>query len=192
MIRWRGLPPGSRALLICNPDDADGIMAQARGRLGDARLEREGPDTIGCHVRAVTFVPLPRTPRTIPLLLTVRLSERVRHGQRFSVVIRQISGATRAVVGAFTLSIPVLDAAGLLWEEEDRLAVFRSIEESADEASRWTPVLRRYVQQIGDRVRGFGGDPDQIPPSPYGAGDHHLGRPRSNELPRSDPLGVGS
>jgi hypothetical protein len=177
LIRWRGLPAGSQATLVCNPGDADEILTLARGRHGDARLEREGPDTIGCQVGDITYVPLPRTTRTIPLLLTVRLPGRVRHGQRFSVVIRQISGATRAVVGAFELLIPVLGAAELLWEEEDRLAVFSSIERSLAPDSRWAPVLRRYIDQIGQRVRGFGGDPEAIPPSPYGAGDHHRGRP---------------
>jgi hypothetical protein len=34
--------------------------------------------------------------------------------------------------------------------------------------SRWYPVLQRYIDQIGGRVRGFGGDPGKILPSPTG------------------------
>jgi hypothetical protein len=33
---------------------------------------------------------------------------------------------------------------------------------------RWYPVFNRYVSQIADRVRGLGGDPALIPPSPTG------------------------
>ena len=36
-------------------------------------------------------------------------------------------------------------------------------------SNRWYPVLIRYIGYIEGRVRGLGGDPDKIPPSPNGA-----------------------
>ena len=33
---------------------------------------------------------------------------------------------------------------------------------------RWLPVFGRYLDQLADRVRGFGGNPASIPPSPTG------------------------
>ena len=34
--------------------------------------------------------------------------------------------------------------------------------------SRWFSVFERYLGYVGDRVIGFGGDPTQVPASPFG------------------------
>ena len=40
---------------------------------------------------------------------------------------------------------------------------------------RWYSVFQRYLEGIADRVRGLGGDPTEILPSPTGDGrKHHL------------------
>ena len=59
------------------------------------------------------------------------------------------------------------------------LAVLRWIELVMPIQKRWYPVLHRYIQQIAGRVGGFGGNPDQIPPSPTGQvpGVPHRGPP---------------
>jgi hypothetical protein len=33
-------------------------------------------------------------------------------------------------------------------------------------SSRWSPIFARYIDQIAARVRGFGGDPNAVLPSP--------------------------
>jgi hypothetical protein len=42
----------------------------------------------------------------------------------------------------------------------------RWIGETKRSNDRWLPVFGRYLDQLADRVRGFGGDPNDIPPSP--------------------------
>lgn len=44
----------------------------------------------------------------------------------------------------------------------------RWIKDAKAPGDRWSPVLDRYVAQIAERVQGFGGDPQRIPPSPTG------------------------
>ncbi|MEY2549071.1 MAG: hypothetical protein QOD64_1653, partial [Verrucomicrobiota bacterium] len=134
-------------------------------------------------------------------LLSVDLPTRVQRGQVFQVVVRQVTNAFgqappvillaaeavaerpkmqwRRVLGAFQLTIPVRTKTVLLEREERLLSVLRWIAEAIPSDNRWYPVFGRYLDQIGDRVTGFGGDPDQIPPSPQGAGrvpvcDHRI------------------
>jgi len=57
--------------------------------------------------------------------------------------------------------------------------VLRWIRQTIPTDNRWFPVFERYLDQIADRVDGFGGDSDQILPSPDGTGrlprcDHKL------------------
>ncbi|MFQ5435422.1 MAG: hypothetical protein ACE5FD_11155 [Anaerolineae bacterium] len=54
--------------------------------------------------------------------------------------------------------------------EERDLSVLRWIGEAIPHHNRWYPVFRRYLEQIGERVKVFGGDPTQILPSPTGDG----------------------
>jgi Putative peptidoglycan binding domain len=61
-------------------------------------------------------------------------------------------------------------AALLLAEEERTLSVMRHIALAIPTGDRWHPIFARYLGQIADRVRGFGGDPERIDPSPDGEG----------------------
>ncbi len=75
----------------------------------------------------------------------------------------------RRTFGAFQVSIPVSTKKALLLGEERLFAVMQWIGQSIPAVSRWYPVFQRYLQQLGGRVQGMGGDPGKIPPS--GDGD---------------------
>lgn len=76
----------------------------------------------------------------------------------------------RRILGAFQLTIPVHTRHSLLLREERDLSVLRWIGEAIPHHSRWYLVFHRYLEQIGGRVKSFGGDPGQILPSPTGDG----------------------
>jgi hypothetical protein len=61
-------------------------------------------------------------------------------------------------------------AAQLLPAETRKLSVLRHIANAIPASDRWHAVFERYLEQIADRVRGFGGDPDAVGPSPTGEG----------------------
>jgi len=133
-------------------------------------------------------------------VLSVALPETLRRGENFHVVVRQITNAYsqpgrvltllapspenepgeddtepemvgwRRVLGAFQLTIPVKNKQVLLLGEERQLSVLRWIEQSVPLNSRWHPAFGRYVELTAERVRAFGGDPDQVQPSPTGDG----------------------
>jgi hypothetical protein len=135
---------------------------------------------------------------------------KVRKGQVYTIVVRQETNATtsgrhpgvrgnperpsasmessasfneRRVLGSFQLMIPVRVGHVLLEPEERLLAIMRWIDESIQATDRWLPVFDRYLEQIADRVRGFGGDPTNILPSPIGSipyPDRH--RPKREEF----------
>jgi hypothetical protein len=70
--------------------------------------------------------------------------------------------------GTFEVAIPVREAKELLPSEARLLAVFKSIAASIRPNSIWFPVFQRYLATIDGRVRGLGGNPDLIGPSPTG------------------------
>jgi hypothetical protein len=77
----------------------------------------------------------------------------------------------RQILGSFQISIPVGTKDVLLGPEERLLAVLRWILLAIPLTNRWYPVFSRYVEQVADRVRALGGDPDTIEPSPGGGGN---------------------
>lgn len=74
----------------------------------------------------------------------------------------------RYVVGTFQVKIPVATEDALLFPEENTLAIIKWRLNSLPTASRWRPVLERYVEQIAARVDGLGGDANAVEPSPLG------------------------
>jgi len=175
MILWGDLPAGTQAHLFLNRRDAAGAISLAVGRRGLAGLSEQAPGSLTLNVGALSWVPVPASTRSVPALLTLKLPEGVRSGQRFRVIVHQVSGLTRAIVGSFELAIPVLHARDLLSAEEDRLAVLRCIARSIPENDPWQNVFNRYIKQTAGRVRGFGGRPDAIPPSLDGAPRRQIG-----------------
>jgi hypothetical protein len=76
----------------------------------------------------------------------------------------------RKVLGAFQLTIPVHTKEVMLLQEERSLSVLRWIAPAIPTGNRWYRIFQRYLEHVGGRVSGFGGDPGQITPSPTGDG----------------------
>jgi hypothetical protein len=98
------------------------------------------------------------------------LPEGVKRGQRVDAVIHQISGRPRKILGTFQFTIPVKTSSVLLAPEIRSLSVLRHIYLSIPVEDPWHSVFQRYLDQIADRVRGFGGDPDEVAPTADGSG----------------------
>jgi len=168
MIQWGGLPADAEATLYMPALDADAVVS-ASTRYGAQRLARVDAHTVRCPVSDVTYVPLPASaPTRVAGLITVRLPDTVKKGQRFRVVVRQLGGLPRRVVGTFELFIVVSTAEAVRPEEESLLSVLKHIGRGIRPSSRWHPVFERYLVGTGDKVRGLGGSPGQIGPSPTG------------------------
>jgi hypothetical protein len=169
MIQWGGLPEDSEATLYLPALEADEILAAAALRPGLPQLERVDSHTIRCRVSDVSYVPLPApAPMHLAGLITIRLPDSVRTGERFRVVVRQLGGSPRHVVGTFELFVSVSTSEVIRPEEESTLAVLKSIAGKIRPTSRWHPVFERYLEGLADKVRGVGGSPGEIGPSPTG------------------------
>jgi hypothetical protein len=90
-------------------------------------------------------------------------------------VVRETSVYERYIVGSFQVKIPVSTSEKMLPAEETTLAILKARLEAMPKTNRWYPVLLRYIDQIGQRVHGLGGDPQSIPPSLGGYRPGHLG-----------------
>jgi hypothetical protein len=171
LIEWGGLPRSTRVELYLPEIGADELLRLAALRIGPDRLERVDADTVACAVGDVSYVPLPAgLTHNIAALISMELPAGIKRGQTFRVVVKQVAGATRSVLGTFELLVRVSTAAALLAEEERNLAVFRYIAASIPLDDRWRPIFQRYLAQIAERVRAFGGDPDKVLPSPDDTG----------------------
>jgi hypothetical protein len=160
-------------------------------------LRASDEHTIECAARGITYIPVP-TGSGIDFagLLSVNLPPKIRRGQVFNVVVRQVTDAFglrksskpegkergraaasaagkseirwRRTVGAFELAIPIHTKEVLLEPEERLLSLLRWVQKAIPKQSRWFSVFERYLGYVGDRVIGFGGDPAQVPASPFG------------------------
>ncbi|MFQ6397352.1 M14 family metallopeptidase [Nocardia sp. KC 131] len=197
MIDWDGLPAGSTAQVYLPTVDADAVLALADRTVGRSRLQRIDAHTLACAAETVTYLPIPPSLRGDHAgLLTVEVPAGVRRGQQFTVRVRQLTptkvnrqvpdltavgGGEQLlrwdrVDGAFQIDIPVRTKAELLPIELRLLSVLRWIARDIPASSRWSPVFVRYLAQIAERVRGLGGNPDTVLPSPTGQGSIGGGR----------------
>jgi len=193
MIDWGNTPTGSVATIYLPAASVADVLAMANSMYTTHRLTRVDDHTLRCPTGGITYIPIPPGAGiNYAGLLSVDLPATVRRGQVFDVVVRQVTNAFgsgppvieltvagtvgpskiewRNVLGAFQLTIPVRTKAVLLEREERLLSVLRWIAEAIPPDNRWYPVFVRYLDQIGDRVSGLGGDPDQIVASPDGTG----------------------
>ena len=142
-----------------------------------------------------TLIPIPKGVGAYAGLLAVYLPARITRGDRYDIVVRQLTKATatpytppeifaeRAAVaasvverpfswrttrGMFQVSIVISTRAQLLLPEERLLSWLKWKLEVVPKHLRFYPVLQRYLGLIAGRVHGFGGDPGKIPPSPGG------------------------
>jgi hypothetical protein len=190
MILWGKTPIGSVATIYLPNVAAADVLALAAEMYSTRQFELVDEHTLQCTTGGTTWMPIPQgSGGNFVGLLTVDLPLTVRKGEAYTVVVRQVTNATtalqkrgngdsaaggtaevseRRVLGAFQISIPVSTEEELLESEESLLSIMRWITQQKAPGDRWLPVLSRYVAQIAQRVRGFGGDPDIISPSPTG------------------------
>lgn len=200
MLAWGNTPRGSTASIYLPGLTAAEIIALADKLYPEHHLVAEDQNTIGAPWGPVTFIPIPRGTGLLAGLLTVNLPHGIRRDDEYSIVVRQVTDAVkflkryqlpnhkpaskaavsrkplslmwRRVLGAFQVDITLATKRELLAPEEDRLALFRWIAENVLPQSRWYPVMHRYIAQLAGRVKGFGGDPTKILPSPNGYRRH--------------------
>jgi len=75
----------------------------------------------------------------------------------------------RFIVGTFAVRIPVTTPKVMRPAEENTLAIMRWRLSQMTPTNRWVAVLERYIDLIEGRLKGVGGDPNSIKPSPWGA-----------------------
>jgi hypothetical protein len=208
MIDWNSVPVGQTAQIYLPAVDAGAVVAQAAELYTAEHLSYVDAHTVGCTTGGVTYIPIPKgsgTGANFTGLLSVSLPYGIKKGQKFEVLVRQLtsvggrgkpevaqSKATdtamvptiswRRVLGTFQIDIPVTTKEILLPREERRLSIFRWIGESMPPQRRWYPVFQRYLQAIADKVQALGGDPTRIFPSPTGEWlDERRGKPPVSE-----------
>ena len=196
MIRWGDTPAGSSAEFYLPGTTAAQILDWAGKLYTTHNLTQVDAHTVRVPTGGVTFLPVPQgTDVNFAGLLSVDLAPSVRFGDKYDVLVRQITSAEhqqvviqiargkgaqkhrkddnqsftwRRTLGTFQLSIPVSTKKVLLEPEERFYAILLWIQKAIPTTSRWYPVFQRYVQLVGGRVKGLGGDPGKILPSPTG------------------------
>jgi len=166
MIRWNNLPRDTKVTLYIPEKSADEILAIADLRQHPTVLSKVDDHTIACQVADVGFIPIPvGTKKSFAGLISLELPQHVRDGQLFTVDVQQYSRMRRKFLGSFRLTIPVRLGDVLLPREVRKLAVLRYVANAIPAGDRWSLIFTRYLAQIADKIRGLGGDPDQVPPS---------------------------
>jgi Common central domain of tyrosinase len=169
MIHWHNVPRDSQVKIYLPEANVDEILRLNALRQHPVVLEKLDAHTLGCKVADVTIIPLPSAPEgNLPGLLSLTLPPGIRTGQTFRLSAQQISGVQNKILGGFQMTIPVKDDPEILPSEIAKLAVLRYIQQSIPTSSRWHGISQRYVGEIAERVRGLGGDPDNVRPSPNG------------------------
>lgn len=165
------LPSGSRVSVYMPEVDAQDVLTLARRRSSPVAFTQGDAHTVDFELRRVAYLPLPGE-RTAPIpgLLSVQLPASVMAGETYRLVVHQFSGARNRVIGTFQLEIPVDHEPALLDGEQIKLSILRHVDAHIPDADAWRPIFDRYLGEIADRVRGFGGDPDAVRPSPSGDG----------------------
>ena len=191
MIDWGGLPPSSTAELFIPRLRASDTLELLRRRWADLGVTLQDDRTLLLPVGGMSHIPIPAiSPGVLPALLTIQLPQSVRKGQSFTVTVHQVSAVLRRVVGTFDLRIPVGGAEDFLAQEKRWLAVLRDTIEKRPDNHHWTPVLKRLAEVVACRVRGFGANPDEIPPSAKGYDDNQpmpCPDPDAHKPDREDP-----
>lgn len=94
MIAWGNVPAGTRACIYLPTVDAGDALDWARRMYVSNRLSLVDTHTLECEAGGVTFVPVPGASDVDHVgLLSVELAPTVHKGERYSVRVRQITGA---------------------------------------------------------------------------------------------------
>lgn len=187
IIRWNNLPPETIVRLYLPDVDVNHVIAAAGSHLGEPVLSHVDDHTLMCKVGEITYIPLPG-PRdvNIPALISLQLPPDVKSGQVYTATVQQYSGFPRRIIGSFQITIPVSTGPLMLATEIHNLSVLRHIALSIPVTDRWHPIFVRYLEEIADRVRGLGFDPDGVEPSPGGDGGGILPTPEGAGKPGRD------
>ncbi|MEM7059544.1 MAG: galactose oxidase early set domain-containing protein [Pseudomonadota bacterium] len=176
------LPNGTRVELYLPDVDISEVLELSAIRNGPPSLRRIDEHTVTFELGPVNYVALPGGRElNIASLLSVTLPLGIAKGQVYTLSIKQYSGRTLRWVGAFDLRIPVETGPDLLDGEVEKLSILRYIFEGMPERDRWHAVFERYLIEVEERVRGFGGIPDTVDPSPHGTGRPGAGKPDSED-----------
>jgi hypothetical protein len=197
MITWGNLPKGSVASIYLPAVAAADIIALANSMYGTHRLSATDAHTIQGPSGNVTLVPVPQGQGRSAGLLSVDLPAG-RRGSSYTIAVRQLTQVRsssrpppppiqiagrrtpeiavppkpfswRQAQGAFQYTITVKPAGELLYPQERLLAWLKWRIGVTPPASRWRPVLGRYLSLTEGLVTTLGGDPSKIPPSQTGA-----------------------
>lgn len=195
MIFWGNTPRGSTASLYLPTVNAADVLSLAGKLYASHRLSAEDAHTLHCPAEGVTFVPLPEGTAATAGLLTVELPPGIKKGDAYTIQVRQLTEAElepgpiltrgpklgqrdkytldwRRTTGQFQFNIVISTREKLLYREERLLAWLKWISLSIPAKNRWRAIWDRYLVLIGGRVDGFGGNPDDIQPSPTGTVPH--------------------
>jgi len=172
MVRWDNVPRNSTATFYFPEVEADEILGLSALRQHPAVLSKVDNHTLACRLADITFIPLPGRRRgNLAGLMSLTLPPDVRTGQVYRLSVEQYSGVTQKTLGAFQMTIPVRADPEILPKEIRKLSVLRYIQQSIPNDNRWYPIFVRYLDEIARRVKGLGGDPDAVKPSPDGSGE---------------------
>lgn len=165
----RQLPRGSRVTVYMPDVEADDVIDIAARRSSPVKLSRIDAHTLSFELRHVAYLPLPGGLNgPVVGLLSVELPPGIHKGERYRLVVHELSGEKRRVFGTFQLEVPVFKEAELLKGESIKLSLLRWVFTRIPAVDPWRPVFERYLGEIADRVSGFGGDPDLVGASPNG------------------------
>jgi hypothetical protein len=106
MITWGKTPPGSSASIYLPGVTAAEILALADSLYSYHTLSAQDPYTITTPTGPLTFVPIPRNTGLLAGLLTVDLPQGIKDGDRYSIVVRQLTDATALGRGASSDATP--------------------------------------------------------------------------------------
>jgi len=199
MFDWTALPAGAKASIYFPAIGASEIMKTAGSMYGSQPFISIDANTVGCDCKGMTFMPIPPGTGNYAGFLTIALPPTAGRRGRYTVTVTQLTNAQgpsrrakgglltwRKIVGTFQLAIKIESEAKSLPKIEQNLALLRWIFTTLPPASRWYPVMQRYIGAVAGQVTSLGGDPNTIPPSatgtwPGGPGPHpkdhgHIGK----------------
>jgi hypothetical protein len=182
-IDWGNLPKDSHATFYLPQVNIDEILHAMSLRQSPPNLSKAGPHSLRCKVTEMGFIPIPGpSSSNLPGLLSIQLPPNLSKGQKFSIVVRQVDGRTHKVIGTFQFDILVKTSQDILPHANRNLSVLKHIAKAIPIENRWYPVFQRYLEELEDRIRGFGGNPDEIAPLPTGDETVEEERPIRNQV----------
>lgn len=171
-IHWGNLPLDSIVTLYVPQWDMDDVLRYASQRAAPKNLFKGNNNTIQTKVSGgVTYVPVPGpSAKNMAALFTVQLPPHITKGDRYSIVVRQIDGRRTRVVGTTQFDILVKTENEIRPGLLRKFSVLKHIALSIPVGNRWHPIFERYLNEMGDRVRTTGIDPESVEPSSTGSG----------------------